>query len=90
MNGFIYSLCTPLVITRNYSPVAISTLYNSLLHKHTRARASPLLVTQLTHKNYNSLIELRTPDITHDVFTAALLQLTRKYTALHCTLNSFP
>jgi hypothetical protein len=31
-NGFIYSWYTPTVITRNYSAIAIFTIYNSLLH----------------------------------------------------------
>jgi hypothetical protein len=31
MNGFIYSLYAPPVITRNYSAIATSTLYNPLV-----------------------------------------------------------
>jgi hypothetical protein len=35
MNVFIFSLYTPPVITRNYSAIAIFTLFNSRLHTHT-------------------------------------------------------
>jgi hypothetical protein len=35
MIEFIYALHTPPVIARNYIAMAISTLYNSLLHTHT-------------------------------------------------------
>jgi hypothetical protein len=68
MNGFIYSLYRPLVITRNYNALAIYTLYNLLLHTHTHT--SRLLVTQLKHSTYKSLTELHTLIITHKLFSS--------------------
>jgi hypothetical protein len=83
MNGYIYSWYTPPVITRNYSAIAISTLYNSLSHTrgarahacsrkhtHTHTHTSRLHVTELKHRNYNSLTELHTPKITPKVFSS--------------------
>jgi hypothetical protein len=61
MNGFIYSLYAPPVITSNYSAIAISALYDSCY-----THASRLLVTQLKHRNYKSLTELQTWNITHN------------------------
>jgi hypothetical protein len=68
MKMFI-SLYTPL-ITGNYSAIAICRLYNSLLHTHTHTHThtSRLLVTELKHRNYKSLAELHTSNITHEIF----------------------
>jgi hypothetical protein len=52
MNGIIYPLYTPPVITRNYSLIVISTLYNSLLHTY----ISRLLVTQFKHRTVTVLL----------------------------------
>jgi hypothetical protein len=99
MNEFIYSLFTSPIITRNYSTIAISTLYNSLSHTHrhtyidthTHTHTNRLLVTQLKHRNYNSLAELHSKYyIKSLLFPAVLLQLTLICTALYYTLNSFP
>jgi hypothetical protein len=81
MNGFIYFLYTPPVLTRNYSAIAIPTFYNSLLHSHT----GRVLVTELKHRNYNSRTELHISLL----FTAALLQLTLNCTASRTELYSF-
>jgi hypothetical protein len=53
MKGFIYSLCTPLEITRNYNDIVISTFYNSLLHKSSSGNTAKT-------QNCKSLTELHT------------------------------
>jgi hypothetical protein len=55
MKGFVYSLYTPPVITSNYNAIAISSLCNSCY-----TCTSPLFVTQLKHKIYNSLTKSHT------------------------------
>jgi hypothetical protein len=67
MNGFIYSLYTTPVIIRNYSTIATSALNNSLLHTH---QSSPGNAIKTCNYEYNSLTELHTPNITHEVFSS--------------------
>jgi hypothetical protein len=79
MNGLIYSLHTPPVIKRNYGAVAISTLYNSLLHSYQSFPGDTIKAQELKQSHL----------ITHsEYYTAALLQLTLNNTALHSQLFS--
>jgi hypothetical protein len=95
MNGFIYFLSTPPVITRNYIAIAISTLYSLVTHTNTHTHththtSSPLLLTQLKHRHYNSLTELHTPNITGKFFSSESHSCKKPLTTLHCTFNTFP
>jgi hypothetical protein len=75
-------------ISLNYnqcSAIAVSTLYNSLLHTPT----SHILVMELKHRNYDSLIKLHTPNITHEVFPTQPHSCNELLTTLHRTNLSY-
>jgi hypothetical protein len=47
MNGFIYFLYAPPVITHNYSAIAISTLHHSPLHAHSSSSGNAIKTQEL-------------------------------------------
>jgi hypothetical protein len=77
-------LITPPVITHNHSAIAISTLYNSLLHTHTHTHQSSS-GNAIKTQNYNSLTELHIPNITHEVFSSQPHSCNKLVTTLYCT-----